>query len=170
MTKPNNFKQCRRYNKPGDAHAMTFSCFHGLKLLNYDRTRRWFLDAIELARHKHTFDLWAYVVMPEHAHLLVWPRGQVYSISDVLSTIKQSVSKRAIAYLRKNAPQTLVKLRDEAPGGRVIYRFWQRGGGHDRNIYSRRDALRNRLHTRQSRSARPLRTACRLALVQRSRT
>ena len=25
-------------------------------------------------------------------------------------------------------------IRDEQPGGSVAYRFWQRGGGHDRNL------------------------------------
>ena len=42
------------------------------------------LDAIDAARTKHQLDVWAYVIMPEHVHLLlqgnsgqslIFPRG-----------------------------------------------------------------------------------------------
>jgi len=29
----------------------------------------------------------------------------------------------------------LEHLRDEQPNGKVSYRFWQRGGGYDRNVW-----------------------------------
>jgi putative transposase len=32
------------------------------------------------------------------------------------------------------APGLLTRLRDEQPSGEMHYRFWQRGGGYDRNI------------------------------------
>ena len=30
-------------------------------------------------------------------------------------------------------------MEDRQPNGKVAYRFWQRGGGHDRNLRSDRD-------------------------------
>jgi putative transposase len=36
--------------------------------------------------------------------------------------------------LRRHAPAYLERLRDEQPNGDVHYRFWQRGGGYDRNV------------------------------------
>src|SRR5687768_13475534 len=51
--------------------------------------------AIALARQGHAFDLWAWVIMPEHVHLLLFPRNRQYKISAILTTLKQSVSKRA---------------------------------------------------------------------------
>jgi putative transposase len=129
-------KTCRRYNDPGHAHALTFSCFQRQPFLNRNRTRRWLRDAIALACRKHTCDLWAYVIMPEHAHLLVYPTAEAYSISKFLTTVKQSVAKRARLFVLETAPSFLAKMTDVRPNGRAVFRFWQRGGGYDRNLWS----------------------------------
>ena len=92
------------------------------------------IDAVGRARDKHGFHVWAYVVMPEHGHLLVWPTEVEYDISDILSSIKQSVAKRAVVYVRRKAPAFLARMEDRQPNGKVHHRFWQRGGGYDRNI------------------------------------
>jgi putative transposase len=92
------------------------------------------IDAIEIARQRHAFHLWAYVIMPEHVHLLLWPTSAEYSMSAVLTTLKQSVSKRALLYVRESAPAFLSQMRDKQPNGKVHFRFWQRGGGYDRNL------------------------------------
>jgi putative transposase len=127
-------KRCRRIDEPGHAHALTFSCFRRQPFLSKDRSRQWLVEGIERAREKHQFDLWAWVIMPEHAHLLVCPRKREYSISSILTTIKQSVAKRSLVYVRQHAPAFLSKMEDRQPNGNVSYRFWQRGGGYDRNL------------------------------------
>ena len=63
---------------PGHAHLLTFSCFRRMPLLSKDRTRRWFLEALGAARSALEFDLWAWVIMPEHVHLLIYPRREGY--------------------------------------------------------------------------------------------
>ena len=127
-------KTCKRFNNPGEAHALTFSCFQRRPFLSKDRSRQWLIDAIARARSLHRFHVWAYVLMPEHAHLLIWPAQPVYDISDILSSIKQSVAKRALLYIRKEAPGFLAHMTDRQPNGKTSYRFWQRGGGYDRNV------------------------------------
>jgi putative transposase len=131
---PPHRKRCKRFNTPGDAHYLTFSCFHRKPFLSKDRSRQWLVEAVNAAREKHAFDLWAYVIMPEHAHLLIHPRNAEYDISPILNAVKQSVAKRAVAYVRKSAPAFLAQLADVSPSGEVTYRFWQRGGGYDRNL------------------------------------
>jgi putative transposase len=101
--------------------------------LSKDRTRNWLIEAIDGARCKHR-NVWAYVIMPEHAYLLLWPLGAVYDISDILSSIKQSVAKRSLLYVKREAPAFLRQMEDRQPSGKTHYRFWQRGGGYDRNI------------------------------------
>ncbi|MGB2987147.1 MAG: transposase [Phycisphaerae bacterium] len=128
------YKRCRRYNVPGHAHELTFTCFRGFKLLSKDRTRWWLVDAIDRARARYAFDVWAYVIMPEHVHLLIFPRESVYSISRILTAIKWPVARAALNYLRANHSPWIAKLTDRQPNGRVAVRFWQRGGGYDRNI------------------------------------
>jgi putative transposase len=129
-------KLCRRYNDPGHAHFLTFSCFKRQPFLARDRARNWFVDGIHRGLEIHAFHLWAYVIMPEHAHLLVWPSREVYEISAFLKSIKQSVSKKAVAYVRRVAPAFLPRMLDSQPNGKETYRFWQRGGGYDRNLWS----------------------------------
>ena len=46
------FKTCRRYNTPGDAHSLTFNCFHAQAFLSKDRTRLWLIDALCAARKR----------------------------------------------------------------------------------------------------------------------
>jgi putative transposase len=129
------YKTCHRYNTPGDAHVLTFNCFHGEAFLSKDRTRLWLIDSLCRARERLSLDIWAYVIMPEHCHLLVFPRTPAYSISRILEAIKLPVTRRAKSFLQQTAPESLHRMRDEQPGGQVAYRFWQRGGGHDRNLF-----------------------------------
>src|SRR5690349_9019179 len=92
-------KRVRHFDLPGDAHFLTFSCFHRLPLLSKDRTRIWLVEAITGARSKHGFELWAWVIMPEHVHLLLYPKQGGAEIARVLADIKRPVAQRAIAYL-----------------------------------------------------------------------
>ena len=55
-----------------------------------------------------------------------------YSISDILLSIKQPVSRKVINYLKNNNPNGLKNL--ETSQIHRAYRFWQKGGGYDRNI------------------------------------
>jgi len=125
-------KLCHRWNWAGHAHELTFSCYPNRPFLSKERTCTYLVDAINAGRIKHDFDLWAYVFMPNHVHLVIRPRQEQYSIAQVLRSIKQPVSRRALDYLRRNNPDGLRLLatghRDEP------YRFWQKGGGYDRNI------------------------------------
>lgn len=125
-------RTCRRYNFPGQAHELTFGCFNSRPFLSSERTCDYLADAIIAAKESHEFDLWAYVFMPEHVHLLICPRREVYSISRILSAIKQPVARRAMIYVRMSRPDELRLL---ATGQkRTPYRFWRAGGGYDRNI------------------------------------
>jgi putative transposase len=133
-------KHRRSYNEPGHAHELTFSCYQRLPLLKSERTCLWLIDAINAAREKYKFDVWAYVFMPEHVHLLVWPKEPDYRISDILTAIKHPVSKTALAYLRKHAPQWMPNLTRQR-GKRAERHFWQSGGGYDRNVRTGRTLL-----------------------------
>lgn len=134
QARPPKHKSCRRYNDPGHAHALTFSCFQRQPFLGRDRTREWFIQSLEAARERLHFDVWAYVLMPEHCHLLIWPRGALYSISAILQAIKLPVARRAVSWIKTHCPSKLSLMRDEQPSGEVAHRFWQRGGGFDQNL------------------------------------
>ena len=132
-------KKCQRFNIPGDVHELTFSCYKRRPFLSADRSRTYLAQAIAKARDTHGFHLWAYVFMLEHVPLLVWPPRPEYSVSSILQSIKQSVSRKALIYLRRHNPKGLRHL---ATGQKHSpYHFWQDGGGYDRNLTST-DAMR----------------------------
>src|SRR5260370_13050246 len=64
-------KLCRSYNTPGEAHELTFSCFRRLPLLSKDRSRQWFVEALDGAWRRRDVLVWAHVIMPEHVHVIV---------------------------------------------------------------------------------------------------
>jgi putative transposase len=129
-------KRCKRYNVPGQAHYLTFSCFQRRPFLSRDRSRLWLVEAIDRARTEHAFELWAYVIMPEHAHVIIHPKRENYDVSAFFSTVKLIVSRQAVPFVKLHAPAFLEQMADRQPTGRTSYRFWQRGGGYDRNLWS----------------------------------
>lgn len=132
-------KKVRHYDEPGHAHFLTFSCYQRMPLLSKDRSRRWLIDALQAARQKHKFDLWAWVIMPEHVHLLLWPRLRKYNTKSIVADIKRPVGQKAIAWLKGNNARFLEQLTVRTRG-RTYRRFWQAGPGQDRNVFDPKTA------------------------------
>jgi putative transposase len=126
-------KTVRHFDEAGHAHFLTFSCYQRMALLGRDRTRRWFVDALRDARRKHAFDFWAWAIMPEHVHLLIWPRRTEYRTKAILADIKRPVAQLAIAWLSESSPRFLERL-TARHRNRTYRRFWQAGPGQDRNV------------------------------------
>ncbi|MCA9244312.1 MAG: transposase [Phycisphaerales bacterium] len=84
---PQRFRKRRR---PSDdtsvAHALTFSTFRRQPFLKGDRACEWLADAVVAGRSKHGFELWAFVFMPEHVHLVIYPRSRDFALRRVLSS------------------------------------------------------------------------------------
>ncbi len=123
----------RNYNVPGHAHALTFTCYHRYPFLQAERTCEWLAESIETARQDFDFAVWAYVFMPEHVHLVVWPRRKQYDIAKIRRAIKEPVGRKAIKYLEQHSPAWLVRVTRKR-GQRTERLFWQSGGGFDENI------------------------------------
>jgi putative transposase len=135
MKSDQGYRKVRKsFNIQGHAHELTFSCYSQRPFLKYDVTKGFVIHSILRARAIHTFDIWAYVIMPEHVHLLIWPRNEQYSIPKILQSIKQSSAKKAIKYLQYNKPENLKWLYTGQK--HTPYRFWQDGGGYDKNVDS----------------------------------
>ena len=135
------YRQAVRHNIPGNVHFYTFSCQNRLPLLTNDLWRCWLADAITDARKKLEYDLWAYVFMPEHVHLLIYPRREKYRISEFMQLVKAPVSRRVITSLKKSNSPLLKKLEVRRGDGKIEHRFWLQGGGHDLNIWTMKKAV-----------------------------
>jgi REP element-mobilizing transposase RayT len=52
-------------------------------------------DSLNFYRHKQTFKIVGYVIMPDHLHLLIWPYGKA-TIADIMRDFKKFTAVRLI--------------------------------------------------------------------------
>jgi len=126
----------KTYNEIGHIHELTFTCFHRLPLLDTASARAIFLACLDQARRKHAFKVYAYVIMPEHVHLLIHPTQAIYNISTILHAIKTRSSRLILDEIKRSNGRLQEGPMIERPNGRREHRFWQQGGGYDRNMTS----------------------------------
>ena len=126
-------KRKRTFNIVGHAHFVTYSCRHRLPLLSSDRSRGWVVDAVRTARAALHFKVWAYVIMPEHVHLLIYP-PKSQKVETILAAIKRPVSRRAKTFLTSTRNAAWLERLSACNSSRSRFRFWQPGGGYDRNV------------------------------------
>ena len=84
----------KRYQTLGHDHFVTFSCYNREPYLQTADARDLFERSMERARRKFLFEVLAYVVMPEHVHLLL-SEPATEPLSKALQSIKLSVSKQS---------------------------------------------------------------------------
>ncbi len=109
-----------RFHHSGQSHFVTFCCYHRYRLLTTDASRRIFESALERVRRSFRIQVYGYVVMPEHVHLLLsepHPSGGTAplkpkdglngppvltseprrdTLADALKSLKQGVARRLI--------------------------------------------------------------------------
>jgi putative transposase len=108
----------RRHKLPGQLYFTTHVTYNRLPILidNVDL----FWDAVNKSQVKDSFDLVAWVILPDHTHLLVDPRDG--DLSEIVRRIKLSFS-------------TMYRKRHNLKSGRVWqYRFWDRIMRDDEDI------------------------------------
>lgn len=86
----------KRFQKTGHSHFVTFSCYHRRPLFTADPAKRIFELALERVHRSFRICIYAYVVMPEHIHLLV-SEPESGLLADALKSLKQGVSRRLVA-------------------------------------------------------------------------
>jgi putative transposase len=129
-------KTLRRYHEPGDCHELTFSCFHRMRLLDNVQWRVLLAQSIENAMQAQSWHLFAYVLMPEHVHLLAQPVDPEPRTDLLLKAIKTPFSSRIKRLLDDENSPLLNNLTVQERPGIFCFRFWQAGGGYDRNLRS----------------------------------
>ena len=83
----------KRFQKAEALHFITFSCLQRLPLLAAQGPKDTFLSVLEETRARHQARIYAYVLMPEHVHLLInEPPGIL--LAQFLNSLKQTTSRR----------------------------------------------------------------------------
>jgi len=129
-------KRVKHYHEPGDFHELTFSCYRRMPLLTNDDWRRRLSRCVDASCEEASFDLVAFVYMPEHVHLLVYPRLPEPDIGRFLARLKQPFSKEIKGLLVEARSALLKRLTVRERPGKSGFRFWQEGPGFDRNLFT----------------------------------
>jgi putative transposase len=130
------YKKLKRVDGRRHAREINFTCFQERPFLRSERACGWFVESEVRALEQHDVRLWAYVIMPAHVHMVVFPRNLHTRMARFLFSLKRSVAAKAVEWTKANAPDRLDVMLDLQPNGSSCYRFWQRGGGYDRNLWS----------------------------------
>jgi REP element-mobilizing transposase RayT len=89
--------------------------------------------SLDEARHSGGFAIFAYVIMPDHLHLIT---DGALKISDTLRFVNGISSHRIISYLKeKNYATSLAKLRDAEKARGHVYSLWD-GHSHVLPLFS----------------------------------
>lgn len=137
----------RRYDEPGHSHFWTVSCYRRLTFFWHDGMKQIVVDALRALRDKFGICLIAYVVMPEHLHLVLYPHAKdndrPVPVSDLWHIFKKHLGFYGKAFLRE-------RWRHDGELWSDPLNVWARGGfdkqiimnarGYDFNI-DRHEAL-----------------------------
>ena len=98
-------------------------------------------ECINNAIDPEKYRLIAFVLMPEHIHLLVYPLEPKPELGRLLAAIKRPVSRRVKESLINGQSWLIEKLTVRERPGKIVFRFWQEGPGYDRNLQTERAIL-----------------------------
>ena len=85
----------KRFQQTGQLHFITFSCHHRRPFLTTPEPKNLVEQVLEHTRETHGFDLHAFVLMPEHVHLLL-SEPTHHTLATTLKVLKQETSKLLI--------------------------------------------------------------------------
>ena len=80
-------------------------------------------------------ELVAFVFMPDHVHLLVFPLVKEPDMGSFLAKVKRPFSSEIRTILEDARSPLLKKLMVRERPGKEAFRFWQEGPGCDRNLF-----------------------------------
>ena len=83
----------KRFQRAEALHFITFSCFHRLPFLEAPGPKETVEDLLEQTRARHRARVYAYVLMPEHIHLLINEPPSIL-VAQFLKALKQIASRK----------------------------------------------------------------------------
>ena len=127
-------KRVKHVDNATDVRELTFSCYERRPLLTNNSWRELLARSIDAALVRHRYQLAAFVFMPEHVHLVVWPLQSASGMESVLKAIKRPFSYRVKQKLVAEHSPLLQKLTIRQRPKVSTFRFWQEGPGYYRNL------------------------------------
>ena len=133
-----SYKTRRRFEIANQPRFLTFSCYKRLPLFGNDAIKDAFATRLEVRRGRLGFRLGAWGVMPAHVHLTIVPNLPAVSTP----RLPCAVPRPCRALVLRRWKQLRAPILKNVRVATDRYRFWQAGGGYDRNIRDEGEMLR----------------------------
>jgi putative transposase len=91
----------RHFDGLGTVRFVTISCLNRMRLLGNDDTVPIVLGQLNVSRQKHQYRILAYVVMPNHMHLVLWPRDRMH-LGRVMGEFKALTTREILSMWKKD--------------------------------------------------------------------
>lgn len=114
----------KHFDHDGRARFVTFCIHQRIPILSSDAFRQMVVDSILEVKTTTGFRLLAFVIMPEHVHLVLIPRIDS-ELGPLIGEIKRISARKIHASLKKDSPAILTKF-SVVRNGRQKFAFWQR--------------------------------------------
>lgn len=112
-----------RISRTTPAYYFTSVTHKRLPIFRLDQLKQVLCDALSEVRAKHGIMMLAYVIMPDHVHLLVYSDK---AMSDAIRLVNGVAARRLIQYLTENGHErSLLKLRGAVRGRNHKHSVWQ---------------------------------------------
>ena len=113
----------RHFDKDGTARFITFSCYKRYRLFSKGYIYDLFSRHLENFRIRFDIQLLGYVIMPNHVHLVLYPKQELM-LGKAIGYLKSNFSYELIQKWKKEGQHQLDYLKTVRRGKEVI-NFWQ---------------------------------------------
>jgi REP element-mobilizing transposase RayT len=104
-------------------YFFTATILNWIRVLDDDKLKDIIIDSLKFLKKEKRIQLFAFVIMPNHIHL-VWQIGKTYYLSDVKRDFLKYTSQQIIKILRAENPALLEELKVNAADR--IHQVWER--------------------------------------------
>ncbi len=129
MTEQPIRKRLERQETPQDWRYLTCSTYRRFQFFDDPEFRDVFAKKLEDARRVFGFELRAWVLMPEHFHIMLHPLNGVV-VPQILKRLKQGTAKVLLRQWGRCRPELIARATHDDGS----LQLWQAGGGFDRNV------------------------------------
>ena len=136
---PSNRPARQIFDIEGHAFFVTFSCYHDVPLLSRDRCKAIVLGQLENLSRRHEAGVVAYVIMPDHVHILLRPSTSG-RLSLFVQQWKRLTSFQISTYLQLGSDTTSMPFADRVLDDKGAVHVWQKRY-YPFNVYTPRKAL-----------------------------
>jgi putative transposase len=130
-------KRYRVYPEDHNVYFCTSTIVEWLPIFSLNVYFRITIDSLKYCQANKGLNLIAYVIMPEHIHL-VTSNLETASLSDIMRDFKRFTSKKISGQLRKNHTKVLLEVLEKSAQtgkGNTAYKVWQ-DDFHPEAVYS----------------------------------